>query len=44
MAIADYVHVLRKGTIVAQGTADALPPGDQWQRAYLGRARENGKR
>jgi ABC-type branched-subunit amino acid transport system ATPase component len=42
MAIADYVYVLREGAIVAQGTSDILQQGDRLQRAYLGRAEENG--
>jgi branched-chain amino acid transport system ATP-binding protein len=42
LAIADYVYVLREGTIVAQGTPDALQHGERLQRAYLGRAAAPG--
>jgi branched-chain amino acid transport system ATP-binding protein len=42
LAIADYVYVLREGTIVAQGTSASLQHGERLQRAYLGRAEEHG--
>jgi ABC-type branched-subunit amino acid transport system ATPase component len=42
LAIADYVYVLREGTIMAQGTSASLQQGDRLQRAYLGRAEESG--
>jgi ABC-type branched-subunit amino acid transport system ATPase component len=42
LAIADYVYVLREGTIVAQGTSASLQQGERLQRAYLGHAEERG--
>jgi ABC-type branched-subunit amino acid transport system ATPase component len=37
LAIADYVYVLRHGTIVTQGMPEALQQGELLYRAYLGR-------
>jgi ABC-type branched-subunit amino acid transport system ATPase component len=42
LAIADYVYVLREGTIVAQGRPDTLQQDGRLQRAYLGGAEGNG--
>jgi branched-chain amino acid transport system ATP-binding protein len=42
LALADYVYVLREGTIAAQGTSASLQHGERLQRAYLGRAEEHG--
>jgi branched-chain amino acid transport system ATP-binding protein len=44
LAVADYVYVLREGTIVAQGRPDTLQQDGRLQRAYLGRAAEHGWR